>query len=275
MPGPGARTATAMRSGSGARSWGGAPDSTERSSAASAAVVAIGPASEWPNQGCTSPGGTTPGPGLSPTRPQLAAGMRIEPSPSEPIAIGAMRAATAAALPADEPPGVRDRSHGLAADLPYTSAAPCGHSASSGMIVVPSTSAPARRTRATSSSSSVRRLIRRGARAQPPRQPGDAERVLDRDWDAGQREAGQVVAPGQRGRLGLDLGAAQGGEGVDARLDLVDAAQERGGHVDRRKLAPLYAAGDVRRARTGDVVAHRCPHQSSLIGRPELRRHRK
>src|SRR6266516_3961699 len=48
-----------------------------------------------------------------PTRPQHAAGMRVEPPPSLPWAIGTMPAATAAAEPPLEPPGVRPRSHGL------------------------------------------------------------------------------------------------------------------------------------------------------------------
>ena len=47
--------------------------------------------------------------GLRPTRPQQAAGMRIEPPPSLPCATGTMPAATAAAEPPEEPPGVRVR----------------------------------------------------------------------------------------------------------------------------------------------------------------------
>ena len=45
--------------------------------------------------------------GLSPTSPQHAAGIRIEPPPSSALATGTMPAATAAADPPDEPPGVR------------------------------------------------------------------------------------------------------------------------------------------------------------------------
>ena len=45
--------------------------------------------------------------------PHSAAGWRIEPPVSVPIAHGASPAATAAALPPDEPPGTRVRSHGL------------------------------------------------------------------------------------------------------------------------------------------------------------------
>ena len=45
--------------------------------------------------------------GLSPTRPQQEAGIRIEPPPSEPCATGTSPAATAAAAPPDEPPAIR------------------------------------------------------------------------------------------------------------------------------------------------------------------------
>ena len=45
--------------------------------------------------------------GFSPTRPQQAAGARIEPKPSEACAIGSIRAPTDAAAPPDEPPEIR------------------------------------------------------------------------------------------------------------------------------------------------------------------------
>ena len=44
-----------------------------------------------------------------PTMPQKAAGWRIEPPVSVPVAAGAARAATAAADPPDEPPGASAR----------------------------------------------------------------------------------------------------------------------------------------------------------------------
>src|SRR6202035_145902 len=48
-----------------------------------------------------------------PTIPHSAAGWRIEPPVSVPSAHGASPAPTAAALPPEEPPGTRSRSHGL------------------------------------------------------------------------------------------------------------------------------------------------------------------
>jgi len=48
-----------------------------------------------------------------PVMPQKLAGWRIEPPVSVPVAAGTKRAATAAALPPEEPPGTRRRSQGL------------------------------------------------------------------------------------------------------------------------------------------------------------------
>jgi hypothetical protein len=48
-----------------------------------------------------------------PVMPQKLAGWRIEPPVSVPVAAGARRAATATALPPDEPPGTRAVSQGL------------------------------------------------------------------------------------------------------------------------------------------------------------------
>ena len=49
--------------------------------------------------------GTNPYVGLCPTTPHHAAGMRIEPPWSPPIAMGISPAAKATALPLEEPPG--------------------------------------------------------------------------------------------------------------------------------------------------------------------------
>jgi hypothetical protein len=58
---------------------------------------------------------TRPRLGFMPKSPHHADGMRIEPPPSEPCAIGHKPAAHAAAAPPEEPPGVRLVSHGLRA----------------------------------------------------------------------------------------------------------------------------------------------------------------
>jgi hypothetical protein len=54
-----------------------------------------------------------PGVGRSPYTPQKLAGMRIEPARSVPKSRQDSPAATAAAAPPDEPPGVWLVSHGL------------------------------------------------------------------------------------------------------------------------------------------------------------------
>jgi hypothetical protein len=50
-----------------------------------------------------------------PVTPQNAAGWRMEPPVSVPVAAGTRRAATAAAEPPEEPPGTRFVSQGLRA----------------------------------------------------------------------------------------------------------------------------------------------------------------
>ena len=86
--------------------------------------------------------------GFTPTTPQKAAGSRIEPPVSVPSVPCASRAATAAALPPEEPPGVRERSHGFrqgwyplfSLDEPI---------ANSSMLSLPRSTAPAAASRAT------------------------------------------------------------------------------------------------------------------------------
>jgi hypothetical protein len=72
------------------------------------------PLTERPSQ-CSTRGASEIRPrcGLRPKIPQLAAGMRIEPAPSDAEAIGTNPAATAAADPPLEPPGVRCSFQGL------------------------------------------------------------------------------------------------------------------------------------------------------------------
>ena len=52
-----------------------------------------------------SASGTRPWVALKPDRPQSAAGMRIDPPPSDPVARGTSPAARAAAEPPEDPPG--------------------------------------------------------------------------------------------------------------------------------------------------------------------------
>src|SRR5688572_9943751 len=84
------------------------------SSAASPTVRASGPTTSSPAR-LVRPdaAGTRPREGFTPTRPQAAAGMRIDPPPSEPGANGSIPDATAAAAPPLEPPAPSRRSQGF------------------------------------------------------------------------------------------------------------------------------------------------------------------
>ena len=101
-------------------------------------------------------GWTRPGPGSTscPTSPQHAAGIRIEPPPSDPVAHGTIPEATAAAEPPEDPPGVRLGSHGLRV-MPLASVAVQGKIVSSGTLVIPIGIAPAARRRRTASASAA------------------------------------------------------------------------------------------------------------------------
>ena len=90
--------------------------------------------------------------GLSPTSPQQAAGMRIEPPPSLPWASGTMPGATAAAAPPEEPPGVRSVSQGLRVG-PKRRGSVTGRIPNSGRLVLPTITKPASRRRRTTKAS--------------------------------------------------------------------------------------------------------------------------
>ena len=91
--------------------------------------------------------------GLRPTRPVKLQGMRIEPPPSVPTASGPMPAATAAAAPPDEPPGVIFGFQGLRV-MPVRGLSVTPFQPNSGVVVLPSSTAPCSRRRATAGASS-------------------------------------------------------------------------------------------------------------------------
>src|SRR5919202_4207259 len=102
--------------------------------------------------------------------PHSAAGWRIEPPVSVPIAHGALPAATAAAEPPDEPPGTRERSHGLSVG-PYAEFSVEEPIANSSWLVLPSSGAPASISRSTAVAVYGGREpsgMRRPARPRPP-----------------------------------------------------------------------------------------------------------
>ncbi len=100
----------------------------------------------WPHRSGIGEVDTRPRVGFSPKRPHDADGMRIEPPPSPPMPTATIPAATATAVPPDEPPGVRVGSQGLRV-RPNRSDSVKGNSPNSGMFVRPTITAPAARSR--------------------------------------------------------------------------------------------------------------------------------
>src|SRR5699024_922784 len=78
--------------------------------------------------------------------------MRTDPAPSEPSAAGTSPAATAAAEPPEEPPGVWPGFQGLRV-VPNAAPSVNGHWPTSGVFVLPTTTAPAARNLRTTSAS--------------------------------------------------------------------------------------------------------------------------
>ena len=107
---------------------------------------------------------------MNPTTPQQAAGWRIEPPVSEPKPPGTNRAATAAALPPEEPPGIRSRSQGLRVTwlALFSVEEPI---ANSSMLARPMKTAPASRRRAATVESAGGRKPSRIREAQVVRRP--------------------------------------------------------------------------------------------------------
>ena len=136
---------------SGARASG--PASTERSSARSPTLRAIGPPVDIVTA-CRLEGhwGTRPREGRNPTTPQNDAGLRNEPPRSDPSARGTIPEARAQAAPPLEPPADRLGSTGLRV-VPKTVLKVWEPAANSGTFVRPSGTTPAPRTRCTISSS--------------------------------------------------------------------------------------------------------------------------
>ena len=132
---------------------GSGPASTENSSATSSTVRAIGPAVERSDHGSPAVG-TRPGDGRKPTTLQNAAGLRSEPPVSLPSAMGIMRAAKATAAPPLLPPQVLAGSYGFRL-APKTRLKVCEPAPNSGVLVLPTVSAPAVRMRATIRASSA------------------------------------------------------------------------------------------------------------------------
>ena len=124
------------------------------SRAASLAVRAMGPETEMPPQSVSGYWATRPKVGFRPTSPQKLDGVRIEPPVSVPILSGPSPDATAAPLPPLLPPVVRLVSHGLTV-TPVSGLSVIPELPNSGVVTLPSRTAPDSRSRATAGSSSL------------------------------------------------------------------------------------------------------------------------
>src|SRR3954454_24579594 len=126
---------------------GGSPDIADHNRTASATVRAIDPSVD------SSSGSSPINDGRNPTTLQKLAGLRSDPPRSLPSAIGTMPVASAAAAPPEDPPALRERSNGLRV-APNTGLKVCEPAPNSGVFVLPTSTAPASRTRTTKGSSS-------------------------------------------------------------------------------------------------------------------------
>ena len=128
--------------------------------AVSETVLPIGPSTEIADQpSALSSLAITPGVGLNPTTPQIEAGMRSDPPVSEPVQIGNMSVANAAAEPPDEPPAFRLGLNGLPV-APQTALRVLAPAPMSGTLVLAVTIAPAWRSLATIALSFCGMLLR-------------------------------------------------------------------------------------------------------------------
>jgi hypothetical protein len=132
-------------------------------------VRVIGPVWASMPKGLAGHAGTRPNVGFRPGRPQKPDGMRMEPPPSVPSASGTMPVPSAAALPPLEPPAVLDVSHGLRV-TPSSGESVTPFQPNSGVVVLPGSTAPWRRSAATAGASASHALS--GLTVRDPRSVG-------------------------------------------------------------------------------------------------------
>ena len=168
-----------------------------------------------------------------PNSPQHDAGMRIEPPPSEPCASGIAPAATAAAAPPDEPPGVCSGLHGLR-HAPFSADSVIGGAPELGRVRL-SEHDEARVLDAPHDRRVVHRHVL-GERARRERRANarGLVQVLDEDRDAAERPVA---------RLGCEcLLEAVGDEEVELRVRRLDPRDRLLGQLSRGDLAVANAS---------------------------------
>ena len=224
------------------RRSGGRSAATSSSSAVSATVRVRKPAHAQPVPVLVDAGMSEMRPrwGFSPNSPQLAAGMRIEPAPSEAVAAAHRPAATAAALPPLEPPGVRSVSQGLRV-MPEGGALGGADDRQLGQVRL----AEDHRARRAQPPHEARRRARPGRRERAVpwvvTSPATSVVVLDRDRHAEQRP----LVAGAAARVGLvGLGERALGddhaEGVQLGVEPLDPLQVELDQLARGDLAAAH-----------------------------------
>jgi hypothetical protein len=193
---------------------------------------------------------------LVPVMPVNAAGSRIEPPVSVAVAAGAMRAATAALEPPEEPPGTAPLSQGLST-LPKALFSLDEPIANSSQLSLPRQTMPA-----------CFRLVDHGGveRAHVARQhlaaggagplAGDEDvLVRDRHAEQGTGLAARAPSVGGAGQIERDLGPHVE-KGIQVAVRSM-RAEEQLGQFDRRDLPGIEQAAEFGYRRMGEV-AHCC-----------------
>src|SRR5262244_3096446 len=137
--------------------------------AASATVRVIGPRCATEAKGLGGQAGTRPKLALKPTDPVKLAGIRMEPPPSVPICKAPMPQVAATAAPPLEPPGVSAGFQGLRV-MPVKGLSVTPFQPNSGVVVLPSNTAPDSLRRATTGASSFQSWL--GSTVSEPRSVG-------------------------------------------------------------------------------------------------------
>ena len=219
-----------------------------KNSAVSATVRVTDPAAERLFQWSWGSIGTRPRCGFSPTSPQNAAGIRIEPPPSVAEAAPTSPAATAHALPPLDPPTERFVSQGLRVG-PQASVSVKGWIARSESVVFARITAPAARRRRTSSPSAA---AERSPNARVPNLvtvPSTSTLSLIATGDPEQRLIAVVVGDAARVRR-LGLRDRPLGEHLGERVQLrVEALGPLEVEVDELAGGDLARADQLRLAR--------------------------
>src|SRR3954464_13705614 len=113
----------------------------------------MGPTCATVPNGESGHAGTRPNDGLMPNKPAKLHGMRMDPPPAGPPARCPIPAATAATAPPEEPPGVFFGFHGLRV-MPVSGLSVTPFQPNSGVVVLPSSTAPCSRNLAVAGASS-------------------------------------------------------------------------------------------------------------------------